>query len=165
MDSDKTIKEKLEKLRKRRVKSFFKRTIIISLLATLMAVGFTWLELRNVFVFLFLAFLPGMTAILWDKKPGRFASKTVCALNLTGMMPYILSIMNSGSPDVVAINNLSDPYAWLLIYGFAGFGWGIIYLVPQITLIFLEAKSKFMIKRMEKFQEELVSEWGEEVKR
>lgn len=165
MDSDKTIKEKLEKLRKQRLRGFFKNTILISFLATAMAVGFTWLEMRNVFLFAFLGFLPGMASILWDKKPGRFASKTVCAFNITGMFPYMLAMGSSGSPDVVARNTLVDPFSWILIYGFAAFGWGIIYLIPQITLIFLETRSKFMIKKMEKFQAELLDEWGEEIKR
>lgn len=165
MDSDKTIKEKLEKLRKQRLRGFFRNTIIISLLATLMAVGFTWLEMRNVFLFVLLAFLPGMASILWDKKPGRFASKTVCSFNLTGMFPYIMAISASGSPDVVARNTLLDPFSWILIYGFAGFGWGVIYLIPQITLIILEVRSKLMIKKMEEFQKELLDEWGEDIKR
>ncbi len=165
MDSNKTIKEKLEKLRKKRMRSFFKNTILISLFATLAAVGFTWLEMRNVFLFSFLAFLPTLSSSLWDKKPGRFASKTVGAFNLTGMFPYIFAITASGSPDIVARNTLYDPMSWLLIYGFSIFGWGLIYLVPQLTLIFLEIKSKYTINKMEKFQEDLLKEWGDEVKR
>lgn len=165
MDSEQTIKEKLTKLRKQRIRGFFKTVILISLLATLLTVGFTWLNLRNVFLFVFLAFLPGLASLLWDKKPGRFASKTVCAFNITGMLPYLIAISSSGSPDFVAMSTLGDPLAWLLIYGFSAFGWGVIYLVPQITLVFLEARSRFMIKKMEKFQDDLLDEWGEDIKR
>lgn len=165
MPSDKTIKKKLEKLQKKRANSLLKNIIVISLICTTLAVGFTWLELRNAFLFTALSFLPSIASILWDKKPGRFASKTVSAFNLTGMFPYLIAIGSSGSPDIVARNTMQDPLSWVLIYGFAMFGWGVIYLVPQITLIFLEAKSKFMIKKMETFQQELLDEWGDDIKK
>jgi|GEM_PF-3032035 len=165
MSSDKNIKEKLEKLRKKRMRAFFRNTILISLFATIAAVGFTWLEMRNIFIFLFIAFLPSLASILWDKKPGRFGSKTVSAFNITGMFPYILAAYNSGSPDVVARDAMIDPKAWLLIYGFAVLGWGVVFLVPRITLVVLELRSRFMISKMQKFQDSLSEEWGEEVKK
>ena len=156
--------EKL-KLQQQEVKAFFRNLILILSVAIISAVGFIWLEMRNVFIFCFMALLPGITALLWDKKPGKFASKTVFAFNITGMSPYIVAIASSGSPDVTAYNTLQDLYAWVLIYSFAALGMGILYLIPQITLVILEIRSKYMVKKMKRFQQDLVDEWGEDGKK
>lgn len=165
MDSANSIQEKYSELKKQRLRAFFRNTIIVALVSTLLAVGFTWLEMRNVFMFILLAFMPGISSVLWDRKPGRFASKSVCAFNLTGMFPYLMAIFLSGNADTTALNSLKDPLAWVLIYGFSVFGWGVIYIIPQITLILLEIRSKFMVAKMEKFQQELIDEWGDEIRK
>lgn len=163
MAESSTIKDKVTQLRKQRSKGFIKNLIFIAIIATLMGVVFISLGMKNVFFFLFLALVPTFLSILWDKKPGRFGSKTVAALNITGMFPYIMAITSSGSPDSTALHSIYDAECWLLVYGFAIFGWSIILLVPKITLIFLEIKSGYTVKKMEKFQQDLLSEWGEEI--
>ncbi len=165
MTESSTIKEKLTKLRKERARRFLKNLIFIAMIATAFAVGFIWLGMKGVFFFIFLALVPTILSILWDKKPGRFASKTVAAFNVTGMFPYVMAISSSGSPDSVAVATIYDPRSWVLVYGFAIFGWSVILLVPKITLIFLEIRSKFMIKKMETFQQGLLEEWGEEIRK
>lgn len=165
MAESSTIKEKVAKLRKERLRKFIKNLIIIALIATLFGVGFISLGMKNVFFFLFLSLIPLLLSTLWDKKPGRFASKTVAAFNITGLFPYVNAISSSGSPDSVALATIYDPRAWVLIYGFAIFGWAVILVIPKITLIFLEIKSKLMIGKMEEFQKELLNEWGEEIKK
>ncbi len=165
MAESSTIKEKVTKLRKERLRSFIKNLIIIAIIGTLFGVGFISLGMKNVFFFLFLALIPLLLSTLWDKKPGRFASKTVAAFNVTGLFPYIMAISSSGSPDSVALATIYDSKTWVLVYGFAIFGWAVILLIPKITLIFLEIRSKFMINKMETFQKELLNEWGEEIKK
>jgi hypothetical protein len=165
MAESSTIKDKIEKLRKERLKRFITNLLIISVIATLFAVGFISLQMKNVFAMLFIALVPTLVSILWDKKPGRFASKTVAAFNVTGLFPYIMAIVSSGAPDSVALATMYEAKTWFLVYGFAVFGWAVILLVPKITLIFLEIRSKLLIKRMEKFQQELLDEWGEEIRR
>ncbi|MDX1949336.1 MAG: hypothetical protein SFT90_02400 [Rickettsiales bacterium] len=164
METANSIQERYKKIKQQRSRGFIKSLIIISFICTLFAVLFTWLNMRNVFFFVVLAFMPSLLSILWDKKPGRFASKSVSAFNFTGAFPYILSIFLSGSPDSTAINSLYDPLAWLLIYGFSGFGWGVVYIIPKITSLIVEVRSKIMIAKMEKMQTELIDEWGEDVK-
>jgi nicotinamide riboside transporter PnuC len=165
MTESASIKEKLAKLRKERLRSFIKNLIFIAIIATLLGVGCIWLGMKNVFFFVFLALSPLLLSILWDKKPGRFASKTVAAFNITGMFPYIMAISSSGSPDSVALAVMYDPKTWVLILGFAVFGWAVILLIPKITMIFLEIRSKFLIKKMEAFQQDLLDEWGEDIKK
>jgi len=165
MTESSTIKERIAKLRKERLRSFIKSLIFIAIISTLCGVGFISLGMKNVFFFLFLALLPSITSILWDRKPGRFASKTVAAFNITGMFPFLVAISSSGSADSIALNTLADAKTWVLVYGFAIFGWSVILLVPKITLIFLEIRSKYLINKMESFQQELLDEWGEDIKK
>ena len=164
MANNQSYKKKLDELRKKRLRSFITSLILISFVATLAAVGSIWLDMKNVFIFGFLGLLPGLLSIIWDKKPGRFASKTVFAFNLTGIFPYLMAITHSGSPDNTAYYIMNEPIAWLLVYGFAIFGWSIILVIPKMTLIFLEMKSKYLVNKMQNFQEELISEWGERIK-
>ncbi len=164
MESANSLQERYKKIKQERLKGFIKSLILLAFICTSLAVLFTWLDMRNVFFFVILCFLPSMLSIMWDRKPGRFASKSVSAFNFTGGFPYLLSIFLSGSPDNTAINSLHDPLAWLLIYGFSGFGWGVVYIIPRITAIIVEFRSKIMIGKMEKMQEELISEWGDKVK-
>ncbi len=165
METANSIQERYAKLKEQRFRGLIRNLILVSLLFTAMAVGFTWLEMRNVFFFVSLAFLPGVASIMWDRKPGRFASKSVFAFNLTGAFPYFLAIFLSGNADTTAQNSIQDPMAWILIYGFSAFGWGVIYIIPRITLIVIELRSKLTLAKMEKLQSELVEEWGEEIKR
>ena len=165
MAESSTIKDKVAELRKKRLRSFIKNLMIITIIATLFGVGFIWLGMKNVFFFLFMALLPMLLSNLWDKKPGRFASKTVAAFNVTGAFPYIMAISSSGTPDSVALATIYSAKTWVLIYGFAVFGWSVILLVPKVTLIYLEIRSKFMIGKMESFQQELLNEWGEEIRK
>jgi hypothetical protein len=163
MEGSKTIKEKLIKLRQERQKSLIKNFIFLSIILTLFGVGFISLQMKNVFFFISLALFPAFSAIILDRKPGRFSSKILCSFNLTGLCPYVIAIFSGGSADSAAIGILYNPLSWLVIYGFAAVGWGIIYIIPQITLVFLEIKSKLMIKKIDDFQQKLVEEWGEEV--
>ncbi len=165
MTESSTIKDRLVQLRQKRLKSFIKSLIFITIIATLFGIGFIWLGMKNVFFFVFAGLIPLLCSILWDKKPGRFASKTVAAFNVTGMFPFIIAIVSSGSPDSTALTITQNPNTWTLVYGFAIFGWSVVILIPRITLIFLEIRSKYLIKKMEKFQQDLLDEWGEDIRK
>jgi len=165
MTESSTIKEKVAKLRRQRIRSFIKNLIFITIVATATGVGFISMGMKNVFLFVLIALLPLMVSVLWDKKPGRFASKTVAAFNITGIFPYLLAIASSGSPDSIALATIYSSKTWMLVYGFALFGWAVILLIPKITMIFLEIKSKYMIAKMEAFQQELLNEWGDDIKK
>jgi hypothetical protein len=165
MDANSTIKEKLTKLKQERQKGLLKNLIFLILIMTVLGIFFTWLEMRDVYYFLFLALLPSMISIIWDRKPGRFSSKIVSAFNLTGFCPYILGIVSSGSQNSAAVNIFYNPTVWLVVYGFAACGWGVIYVIPQVTLIFLEIKSKYMINKIDSFQKKLLEEWGEGIQK
>ena len=59
---------------------------------------------------------------------------------------------------------LINQYIWLMMYGFAGFGWLIVHIVPQMAFLILTIKADFTIKKLQGLQRQLVEEWGEKVK-
>lgn len=163
MEGNNTIKEKLLKLRQQRSKGLIRNFIFLSIILTIIGVGFISLHMKNVYVFCVGALFPAILCMLLDRKPGRFSSKILCSFNLTGLCPYLIAVFSSGNADASAIEITHNFTTWVVIYGFSAIGWGVIYVIPQITLVFLEIKSRYMVKKIDSFQQELISEWGEEV--
>jgi len=151
----------LAKIRSRRL---IANLLIITIVVTVVGVSMTSVNMGRVFAFMLVAMLPGLVTSILDRRPGRFAAKTVTAFNISGLSPHLAAIIASGSPDSTASSIFQNPEVWLLIYGFAAFGWGVVYLIPHIAKLYYEIKASFTIKKLSFFQEKLVEEWGDEVK-
>lgn len=158
-------KTKLLEVRRKRTKGFITSLMVLTVINTLAASVLIKFGMINVFFFFFLALLPTIMSVLWDRKPGRFASKTVAAFNIAGCTPHILAVLSSGTPDSTSLTILRVFDNWITIYGFATAGWIMIYFVPQLTAVFLEFRGKFMEARMEEFQNQLLEEWGEDIRK
>lgn len=150
---------------RKRSRKFFTNVVVIIIIMTIIGMGLTMISMTGAFMFLAGAMLPGIVAYLIDWRPGRFASKTVIAFNLAGLIPQASAIFSSGSPNSVAMTLFKDPMAWLIIYGFAAFGWGAVFIIPHITKLYLEIKADYTIKKLSHFQEKLLEEWGDEIKK
>lgn len=114
--------------------------------------------------FFAVAMLPAIIAVLIDRSVGRFASKTVSAFNLIGVMPYLFDIAMRYDPTLVAKELLSDGSVWVYVYGFAMVGWMIVWLMPQLTIFVFTMRAESRVYQLEKRQNLIVEEWGEEVK-
>lgn len=115
-------------------------------------------------LFLLLGMLPGIVASMIDRRKGKLASKTVNAFNFIGLAPFIRDISMSQDPVGVSQQMLSDIYVWLLVYSAAGFGWVMLWIMPQITVVFFIAKVTFRVERLKSEQNKLIEEWGERVR-
>ncbi len=168
-DNKKSAAKAPKKKKSASAKAHSKKLIInlvtVTIIMTIVAAGMISIQLGTVFAFISIAMLPGIVAQITDGRPGRFASKTVMAFNVAGISPQIEAIFSSGSPDSTAISLFSNPSVWLLIYGFAAFGWGVVFLVPRISHLYLEITAKYTTKKLAHFQEKLVEEWGDEVRK
>lgn len=156
--------KKAMEIAKMRSKKLIANMLIVTIIVTLIGVGMSSIGLGIVFAFLFVGMLPGIVTGILDSRPGRFAAKTVIAFNLSGISPHTAAILASGSPDNTAVSIFTNPTAWLLVYGFAAFGWGVVYLIPHIAQLYLEIKANFTVKKLQYFQERLIDEWGDNVK-
>lgn len=116
------------------------------------------------FAFFALGMLPAIVAIIVDRGAGRFASKTVSACNFVGILPFLFDIGMTYEQSLATKQLMAEPITWLVIYGFAMVGWMMIWVLPQVTLIIFTMRADVKTKNLQKEQDELLDEWGEEVK-
>jgi hypothetical protein len=159
------MQEKRREIGMKRAKRLVANLIVISIIMTLLGAGLTSIGMRQVFVFILIALLPGIVAGLTDTRAGKFASKTVIAFNVAGMVQFLGAILMGGSPNLTATEVIYDARTWMQIYGFAAFGWGVVFAIPHITQLYLEITATYTVKKLKKFQDALVDEWGEAVKK
>ncbi len=161
MSSGVLTREELNKIRSRR---FTANLIMITLVLTAIGVGMEILAMPFVFYLGCVGMLPAIVANLIDTRKGRYASKCVTAFNMAGVTPNLAGTLASGSPNHTAATLFENPESWVLMYGFAGFGWGIVYLIPRMAQLYFEISSAYHIEKLAELQKALVDEWSEEVK-
>ena len=106
-----------------------------------------------------------MAAFIGDNGIGRYRFKTIFAINLSGVAPFMSEMLRQGvHGDTVRIM-LSDAFMWLVIYGSAAIGWCILWSAPLTVKYVLYIFSKRRIEALEQRQQKLVESWGEEVTR
>ncbi len=155
--------EKRRELAFKRAKRMIANLIIIIIISTIIGIGLSTIGMQQVFIFILIGLMPGIVANITDGRPGRFASKTVVAFNIAGMLQYLVAIFVSGTPNEIADNLILKPEVWLMIYGFAAFGWALVFIVPHIVQLYLEITANYTVKKLLSFQETLVKEWGETI--
>jgi len=143
---------------------FLTNLVIVITILTVLSSLLIFLGFIYVMVVLVSGFMPCIIANLVEKRKRRLASKTITAFNLAGIMPLLFSLARSSDPNFVAQGAFNDPYIWLMVYGFAGFGWLVVQIVPQIVFLFLTIKADFTIRKLQSLQRQLIEEWGEGVK-
>ncbi|HEX9463797.1 MAG TPA: hypothetical protein VGB82_14455 [Alphaproteobacteria bacterium] len=112
-------------------------------------------------VFMIIGFAPTVAAGLIDRDPERHAAIAVGAMSLGAMIPMILGQLTARSGSGYSV--LSDPFAWLTVYGAAAIGWAVHTTVPVIVVMFSDMRAEWRRRELQKRQEELVEEWGDEV--
>jgi hypothetical protein len=113
-------------------------------------------------VFMLVGFAPTIAAGLIDRDPERHAAIAVGAMSLGAMIPMILGQLTARSGSGYSV--LSDPFAWLTVYGAAGIGWAVHTTVPVVVVMLSDMRAEWRRKELLKQQESLVEEWGDEVK-
>ena len=113
-------------------------------------------------LFMLVGFAPTIAAGLIDRDPERHAAIAVGAMSLGAMIPLILGQLTARSGSGYSV--LSDPFAWLTVYGAAAIGWAVHAVVPVIVVMFSDMRAEWRRKELLKLQESLVDEWGDEVK-
>ncbi|MBM3488015.1 MAG: hypothetical protein FJX67_15510 [Alphaproteobacteria bacterium] len=104
--------------------------------------------------------MPSAVAVIIDTTPGRYAARCVFALNLAGLAPF-LRLLWYGPNDVpAALRIVSDPYAWLVIYGAAGIGWLLFLGLPDAIAMVKKLEADRQVRKHRDRQHELVEEWG-----
>ena len=149
---------------KEQAKRIITRLFVITIILTFISSALIFMGFTYVVVLVIVSLLPAVVASVVDRRPRKFASKTVICFNLAGFLPPLFDTFLSSSPDTVAQQELANPYIWIMIYGFAGFGWFVVYVIPQMVFLFLVVRSDHTIAKLEARRKELVEEWGERVR-
>lgn len=114
-------------------------------------------------IFLIFGMLPTFMASSIDKRSGKFASRTIGAFNFTGTVPFLIDIWVSSDPFNTIKDIVMDPVVWIIVYGSAGFGWFMIWIMPQIVSVAFTTQADIKIHKLHFDRDKLVEEWGDEI--
>lgn len=106
--------------------------------------------------------LPTLVAVVVDRHRHHYLTRCVGALNFAGIAPYLVKIWMHHT-TLAAMQMLTNPYAWLAMYGAAGVGWIIYLSAPSIAWLQVELMGARRIKALKTRQRQLIEEWGDEV--
>jgi hypothetical protein len=67
--------------------------------------------------------IPTMVAFMIDRDPEKSAGLTVGAMNLCGVMPFLITLWQSNHSIERSVQILLTPFTFFLMYGAAGVGW------------------------------------------
>jgi hypothetical protein len=106
--------------------------------------------------------LPTLVAVVVDRHRHHYLTRCVGALNFAGLAPYLMKIWMHHTV-LMAMQMLTDPFAWLAMYGAASVGWIIFLSAPSIAWLQVELTGARRIKTLKSRQRQLIDEWGDEV--
>ena len=129
-------------------------------IAAITAVAVTALPM---FILFAVGLLPSLAAVVTDRERGHYLARTVGAMNLAGVVPFGIRMWELGISLSTLQQIVTSPYAWLVMYGAAGFGWVLFLGLPQVTAIVLDVQAEQLRSRLEGRAKSLQEEWGEEV--
>jgi hypothetical protein len=107
-----------------------------------------------------LGMLPGLVAWSWDKHPNKRIALSVLIMNAAGVAPTLIKVLPLGWSLAAGFDVLNDAREWLGILCAAGFGWGIIIILPQLLRAIFIWRHETAIKNNINIQKKLVASWG-----
>lgn len=108
--------------------------------------------------------IPTFVAYIIDTRPQRYAARTVGYMNFAGAMFVSSEIWWADNSWQGALELISYPTNWLIMFGCAALGWVFYYVAPPIVYAYLTVANEVKSKQLQKEQRELIKEWGDEVK-
>ncbi len=131
-------------------------------LYVLLAAGISFAIIPTVVV-LSVALIPTGVALLVERGKGWYAGATIGALNMAGAAPFLTDLWTKSHTVDGAIQIITSIWAWLVIYGAAGFGWALYSTMPAVVGSFMAMTAGRRITALRDQQRELVQKWGPDV--
>ncbi len=107
--------------------------------------------------------LPSIIALFVDPDRSKRAAYSVAGFNIAGIVPVIGWLWDRGATRAAAIDLLSDPLVWLLMYGAAGIGLMLLNGLPVIARGYIEIRNAGEARRIKAEMAALKEEWGDGV--
>ena len=104
---------------------------------------------------------PSLVALVIDVTPGRYLARCVAGLNVAGTVPFIGTLWSGVNDISSAIAIVSDPFAWLTMYGAAAIGWLLFLGLPGVVTMLRSLNAKRRVNALRAIQKELMREWGD----
>ncbi len=120
---------------------------------------FTVIALPTMSVFL-VGMIPTLVSYIVDMTPGRYAFRCVAAMNFAGVAPFLRVLWSEGHDLSSAVGIIADPFAWLVFYGTAAFGWALFFSVPGVVSVIQTFNSERRVNTLRARQNALAEEWG-----
>lgn len=110
--------------------------------------------------------VPSYVAFFTDRAPKKSTAIAVLMFNLAGCMPYLMQAWNQGLRGSIAagIGLISDPATIVVMYSGAMVGYGLSWLLSGVIQNALHMRLTQRLKSIQKKQDELVKNWGSELK-
>lgn len=106
---------------------------------------------------------PTYVAYATDKDSEKVGATSVCAMNLAGIVPFVIDLWGKGQTLENAFHILTDPNAWFVILAASGVGQLVVYVVPQALATLFQTNAEARISALRKNLEILKESWGAEV--
>ncbi len=114
---------------------------------------------------LFFGFMPTFAALVIDPTPDKIKTMAVGAMNLAGVVPFLLQLWTSGNAQNIetAFHIVAEPETLITMYGTAAVGYVIFYGISGIVAALLLQQGKSRLEEVRKRIMELERKWGREV--
>ena len=107
---------------------------------------------------------PTLAAWLVDQHVYRpLRLRTIFLFNVSGIVPYLVTIWNSGKGFSSAIGIMSDIYSWLIMYGAAALGLAALWIGPQLASTARQMMASDRARRLGKIRRQMIKEWSGEI--
>jgi hypothetical protein len=149
---------KTEKRKKKSSKGALSKLMMLVLI-----IGMTVL-LEAGFLFVLFGMLPTIIAFYADTTDERLGATTIGCCNLSGVLPYVLTLHGASNSWTMLTQYLSDPMIYLHMYGMAACGYVLIRICPTLYRWGMRAINTSLAFQVQQQQENLVREWGEGIR-
>ncbi len=140
---------------KRKMKLKHKLLLIITCL-------FMMVFLRTGFIFVIIAMMPAIVTYYIDRSPRPHLFKSVFALNLSGLLPFVGRMLVEG-PMSALIPIMQSVDTWIVIYGAALTGYLMVAAAPLVAHVLISRFQAGQVEQIESSLKKIEREWGAEV--
>jgi hypothetical protein len=107
---------------------------------------------------------PSIVAFIVDKRPGKVTARAIGYLNVAGCLPYAIKLWTGQNTITGVLALVNEPSVLMIMYSSAAVGWTLNVIMSPIMTAYLAVQHEVKIRSIGNRQEQLIKEWGGEVK-
>ena len=113
---------------------------------------------------LLIGMAPSIVAYIVDKRPRKVKARSISYLNFAGCLPYALKLWMGQNTISGVLELVFEPSVLMIMYSSAAVGWMLNFIMAPIMSAYLAVQHEAKIRSISSRQEDLIKEWGSEVK-